>query len=146
MTMVAELYGLPTFQDADWANVAAAQQCPYLKRKCLKNRKSESHLTIGTCTMTYGRDDHPIMICPFRLLERSQIFIDCIHLLTLHEPGNELELFQSYLYRAAVSITAWSRCERESLSISRESNFRRSIRRALFGRSGSDSCDRTESE
>jgi transposase len=33
-----------------------------------------------------------IIICPFRLLERSQIFIDCIHLLTLHQPGNELRV------------------------------------------------------
>ena len=32
------------------------------------------------------------MICPFRLLERNQIFMDCIHLLTLHEPGNELHI------------------------------------------------------
>lgn len=32
------------------------------------------------------------MICPFRLLERSQIFTDCVHLLKLHEPGNELRI------------------------------------------------------
>ena len=32
------------------------------------------------------------MICPFRLLERSQIFTDCVHLLRLHEPGNELRI------------------------------------------------------
>lgn len=31
-------------------------------------------------------------ICPFRLLEHNQIFIDCLHLLTMHEPGNELYL------------------------------------------------------
>ena len=31
-----------------------------------------------------------MIICPFRLLERRQIFHDCIHLLKLHEPGNEL--------------------------------------------------------
>lgn len=30
--------------------------------------------------------------CPFRLLEHNQIFIDCLHLLTMHEPGNELYL------------------------------------------------------
>lgn len=34
----------------------------------------------------------PVMICPLRLLERSQIFTDCVHLLKLHEPGNELRL------------------------------------------------------
>lgn len=42
--------------------------------------------------MIYGRKATPIMICPFRLLERSQIFTDCIHLLKLHEPGNELRI------------------------------------------------------
>ena len=33
-----------------------------------------------------------MMICPFRLLERNQIFLDCIHLLSLHEPGNQLHV------------------------------------------------------
>ena len=42
--------------------------------------------------MIYGRSPQPVMICPFRLLERSQIFTDCVHLLTLHEPGNELRV------------------------------------------------------
>jgi hypothetical protein len=92
MTKVAELYGLPTFRPTDWKSVAAQQRCPFLDRKCLKNRKSEPEITIGTCTMTYGKQSHPTMICPYRLLERSQIFIDCIHLLGLHEPGNELRI------------------------------------------------------
>jgi hypothetical protein len=91
-TKVSELYGLPTFQPADWKAVTTGQQCPFLKRKCLKNRKSEPEVTIGTCTMSYGRQPQPIMICPFRLLERSQIFTDCVHLLKLHEPGNELRI------------------------------------------------------
>lgn len=91
-TKVAELYGLPSFRPAEWKAVALAQQCPFLNRKCLKNRKSEPQVTIGTCTMTYGRRAQPIMICPFRLLERSQIFTDCVHLLKLHEPGNELRI------------------------------------------------------
>ena len=91
MTKVAELYGLPTFAPAKWKAVVKRQECPFLSRKCLKNRKSEAELTIGTCTMIYGRKHpRPVMICPFRLLERSQVFMDCTHLLTLHEPGNEL--------------------------------------------------------
>ena len=89
-TKVAELYGLPTFLPADWKAVAGGQQCPFLLRKCLKNRKSQPEVTIGTCTMIYGRPPQPVMICPFRLLERRQIFTDCAHLLKLHEPGNEL--------------------------------------------------------
>lgn len=91
-TKVSELYGLPTFQPADWKVISEAQQCPFLERKCLKNRKSEADLTIGTCTMDYGKGGLPTIICPFRLLERRQIFTDCIHLLKLHEPGNELRI------------------------------------------------------
>jgi hypothetical protein len=91
-TKIAELYGLPTFQPASWKAVAAGQHCPFLNRKCRKNRKSEPEITIGTCTMIYGRQLQPVMICPFRVLERSQIFTDCIHLLKLHEPGNELRI------------------------------------------------------
>ena len=91
-TKVAELYGLPTFQPADWKAIVSAQHCPLLDRKCLKNRKSQPEITIGTCTMIHGRQHQPVMICPFRLLERSQIFTDCIHLLKLHEPGNELRI------------------------------------------------------
>jgi hypothetical protein len=93
MTKVAELYGLPTFAPAKWKTLVKGQQCPFLKRKCLKNRKSEPDVTIGTCVMIYGRrSPRPVVICPFRLLERSQIFTDCVHLLTLHEPGNELRI------------------------------------------------------
>ncbi len=32
------------------------------------------------------------MICPNRLLERQQIFVDCLHLLKGHLPGNELQI------------------------------------------------------
>ena len=91
-TKVVELYGRPTFQTADWNVIADAQRCPFLDRKCLKNRKSEPDITIGTCTMIYGRQLQQVMICPIRLLERSQIFTDCVHLLKLHEPGNELRI------------------------------------------------------
>src|SRR5207248_6798302 len=54
--------------------------------------KSEPQITIGSCTVAAGKHGSQIMICPFRLLERNQIFLDCIHLLTLHEPGNELHI------------------------------------------------------
>ena len=42
--------------------------------------------------MLYGKESKEIIICPFRLLERRQVFTDCLHLLTLHEPGNELHI------------------------------------------------------
>lgn len=92
MTKVVELYGNPTNQSLIWSDIASNQNCPFLSRKCLKNRKSEPDITIGSCTVSYGREARKIIICPFRLLERSQIFTDCIHLLTLHEPGNEIRI------------------------------------------------------
>ncbi len=92
MSKIVELYGTSTDAEADWPTILAAQQCPFLERKCLKNRKSEPELTIGSCTVAAGKHRMQVMICPFRLLERRQIFTDCIHLLTLHEPGNELHI------------------------------------------------------
>jgi hypothetical protein len=92
MSKVVELYGLFTSaRDVDWAVVSEGQLCPYLNRKCLKVRKSEPEQTIGTCTVLHGqREPSSIIICPYRLLERGQIFTDCLHLLSRHEPGNEL--------------------------------------------------------
>src|SRR5205823_5673161 len=58
-TKVAELYGLPTNAAGDWKAVVAAQKCPFLDRKCRKNRKSEPEITIGTCTMSHGRQPQP---------------------------------------------------------------------------------------
>lgn len=89
---VGELYGVATFRAVDWESIVTEQTCPFLARKCQKNRKSEPEITIGTCSMRYGLGAQPTMICPFRLLERSQIFTDCVHLLKLHEPGNELRI------------------------------------------------------
>ena len=58
-----------------------------------QGRKSQPEVSIGTCSVNYRtRDLQGVIICPHRLLERRQIFMDCIHLLTLHEPGNELHL------------------------------------------------------
>ncbi len=91
-TRVAELYGLPTSFPADWPAVIPAQQCPFLDRTCRKNRKSDASVTIGTCTMLHGRHRRPMIVCPYRLLERRQVFQDCIHLMKQHEPGNELRI------------------------------------------------------
>ncbi len=67
----------------------AAQNCPFVEKRCYKVRKSQPDISIGTCTVEYG--GQPIIICPLRLLERRLIFTDCLHLLS-HEPGNELHL------------------------------------------------------
>lgn len=92
MSDVLELFGQPTLADLDWRSIASQQACPFLDRKCIKIRKSQPEISIGTCSVTHGRDKRPMLICPFRLLERKQIFLDCIHLLSLHEPGNQLHV------------------------------------------------------
>lgn len=94
MSDVIELFGEPTLSETNpqWDAVVDRQWCPYLDRKCIKVRKSQPEISIGTCSVLYGRAKRPIVICPFRLLERGQIFTDCLHLLSLHEPGNELHV------------------------------------------------------
>lgn len=94
MSDIIELFGNPTTNqiDIDWKMVVQKQWCPFLNRKCIKVRKSKPEISIGTCSVLYGRKKRPIIICPFRLLERRQIFTDCLHLLSLHEPGNELHI------------------------------------------------------
>lgn len=93
MTKVKELFGINTnTENVKWDKVLNDQPCPFLGKKCIKTRKSESDISIGTCTMCYGKDDKDIIICPHRLLERRQIFTDCIHLLTMHQPGYELHI------------------------------------------------------
>lgn len=91
MNGVLELYGISPAQSVDWRTISQAQRCPYLAKKCIKVRKSEPDKTIGTCSVLYGKESSPIIICPCRLLEH-QVFADCIHLLTLHEPGNQLHV------------------------------------------------------
>lgn len=88
MSKVRELFGQYCSEDADIESVLENQLCPYNNKKCFKTRKSDSETSIGTCTVNYQNKD--IIICPNRLTEKSQIFVDCLHLLTLHEPGNEL--------------------------------------------------------
>lgn len=94
MSKVKELFGISTTtkKRTRWAAVVKQSRCPFLGRTCLKNRKSSPEILIGTCTVSYGADKLPVIICPHRLLEKRQIFTDCIHLLTLHEPGNELHI------------------------------------------------------
>lgn len=93
-TKVLELFTKNTARSSrvNWSKVAADQYCSYLRRKCLKIRKSQPKVAIGTCSLYYGKEERPVIICPYRLLERRQVFTDCIHLLTLHEPGNEFHV------------------------------------------------------
>lgn len=93
MNTIAELFGRSVkMTEADWQQILSDQRCPFIGRKCYKVRKSAPDMAIGTCTVFYGRRQEPIVICPTRLIERGQVFTDCFHLLTTHEPGNELHL------------------------------------------------------
>ncbi len=88
---LSELFTVSTIsEEKNWKTIVENQQCSFLNRKCIKSRKSQPEISIGTCTVKYGTND--VIICPHRLLENRKIFIDCIHLLTLHEPGNELHV------------------------------------------------------
>lgn len=89
---ILELFTIPTFrEEVDWGEVVEKHYCSYLEKGCVKCRKSQPDIAIGTCSVQHGRREtkHAI-ICPHRFLERKQVFMDCIHLLTKHEPGNEL--------------------------------------------------------
>src|SRR5258708_28499470 len=89
---IVELFTTSTVRDdVNWAEQIASQHCAYLDRKCVKVRKSQPEISIGTCAINHGANQQrQVIICPHRFLERGQIFFDCLHLLTLHEPGNEL--------------------------------------------------------
>lgn len=93
MNKIIELFGFSADQtNRDWTSIVQNERCPFLDRKCYKVRKSTPDISIGTCTVRYGKNDYPVVICPARLMERSQVFIDCLHLFTKHEPGNQFHL------------------------------------------------------
>ena len=93
MSAVVELFGRSSAKKGeDWEKIIEEQECPFLGKRCYKVRKSDPETSIGSCTVLYGRAAKLILICPTRLIERRQIFTDCLHLLTTHEPGNELHI------------------------------------------------------
>lgn len=93
MSKVVELFGVSSLRrDTDWDEIVNAQNCAYTNKRCYKTRKSDPSVAIGSCSVLYGKEPAPILICPNRLLERRQIFTDCISLLTTHEIGNELHI------------------------------------------------------
>jgi hypothetical protein len=91
---ILELFGLAATETSAkrWQAVVGKQRCPFLDRKCLKVRKSQPNISIGACSVRYGRENKDVLICPYRFLQRKQVFTDCLQLLTLHQPGNELHL------------------------------------------------------
>lgn len=91
MSKISEFFGLNCKDDKqNFQNAMFNQMCPFTGKACTKMRKSNPNIKIGTCSVKYQSQE--VIICPFRLLEHNQIFIDCLHLLTMHEPGNELYL------------------------------------------------------
>ncbi len=93
MSNVVELFGKAADKvGVNWSRVIDEQTCVFANKRCYKVRKSDPGVSIGTCTVLYGKQSEPVIICPTRLIERGQIFTDCFHLLTTHEPGNELHL------------------------------------------------------
>lgn len=93
MSKILELFGHSTkVANEYWPAIVRNQQCPFLGRTCYKVRKSQPDISIGTCTVLYGKAENPIVICPTRLIDKRKIFADCLHLLTTHEPGNELHI------------------------------------------------------
>jgi hypothetical protein len=93
MSKVVELFGNSSGSPGkNWRAIVKQQECPFLNKRCYKVRKSDPDVSIGSCTVLYGKPAKPILICPTRLIERRQIFVDCLHLLTTHEPGNELHI------------------------------------------------------
>jgi hypothetical protein len=89
---LSEFFSHSTGVKKNWKDIVANQQCKYLGRKCVKSRKSLPHISLGTCTVRHGKEENDIIICPHRLLQDRKIFMDCIHLLSLHEPGNEIHI------------------------------------------------------
>ena len=91
MSRIVELFGLHCRQSMPTLKAfIKKQRCPFTGTKCVKMRKSQPSVAIGTCTVSYQGTD--VIICPFRLLDKKQIFTDCLHLLTTHEPGNQIHL------------------------------------------------------
>jgi len=49
---ITELFAESTLRkNVKWNNLLAKQQCPFINKKCVKIRKSEPSISIGTCTV-----------------------------------------------------------------------------------------------
>lgn len=93
VTKILELFGISSAtKKVNWERVVKDQHCPFLGKTCFKVRKSDPRISIGTCSVSHGLNHEPVVICPARFLEGRQIFVDCLHLLTTHEPGNKLHI------------------------------------------------------
>ncbi|MGA2387165.1 MAG: NotI family restriction endonuclease [Candidatus Bathyarchaeia archaeon] len=97
-----EFYGIQVSKPTDWAKVLRFELCPFLNKKCVKQRKSNPQQTIGACTIGF-KDDLPLIICPHRFLQHNKIFVDSVPLLAKGEkyfvlpeismPGGNIDYF-----------------------------------------------------
>lgn len=93
MSAIVELYGNHVDDpNVNWELVVSEQIDKYTTKKSIKVRKSEPGQTIGTVVIKVGRDPRNLIVDPTRFLEKGKVFLDCIHLITNHEPGNDLHL------------------------------------------------------
>lgn len=93
MSAITEFFGYYTKdKKVNWKKVVKDQFSRYTKKKSIKVRKSQPETAIGTVVIKYGKEQRNLIVDPERFLENGQVFLDCIHLLTNHEPGNELHL------------------------------------------------------
>ncbi|TEU14658.1 MAG: hypothetical protein E3J21_15240 [Anaerolineales bacterium] len=75
-----EFYGHNVESTQDWNTVLTSQHCPYLDRRCVKQRKSDPQQTIGACIL--GFKQRRLIVCPHRFLQRNQTFLDVVPLLS----------------------------------------------------------------
>lgn len=73
-----EFYGYPHSDESEEAEESREEEyCPFQDKRCTKRRKSESDVTIGTCSVGYrgrGLDEYkPHVICPSRF-ETDAVF------------------------------------------------------------------------
>lgn len=93
MSAIIEFYGHYVDDPAvNWQDVIEHQIDKYTAKRSIKIRKSQPGQTIGTVVIRNGKDPKNLIVDPSRFLENGKVFLDCLHLLTNHEPGNDLHL------------------------------------------------------
>ncbi len=93
MSAIIEFYGnYVKDPSVNWKSVIRDQADKYTGKKSIKIRKSDPTQSIGTSVIQCGKEPKNLIIDPTRFLENGQVFLDCLHLLSSHEPGNELHL------------------------------------------------------
>lgn len=108
-----EFYGHPHSSDSDEAEEAReAEYCPFQDKRCTKTRKSNSDITIGTCSVGYrgrGLDEYkPHVICPDRF-ETDAVFEPIEELLV--EEGEFFRVPEVALFGTSIDYVAGKRDE-----------------------------------